>query len=56
MNREDCEFSAGGSALNTIRAAQWMLQVDGASSYAGCVGDDKSAKILEYFFFLSLFK
>ena len=50
MERDDCKFGAGGAALNTIRAAQWMLQVEGASGYVGCVGDDKSAKILEYLF------
>jgi len=47
LARSDAKYGAGGAALNTIRAAQWMLQVPNASSYAGCVGNDKSAEILK---------
>lgn len=44
----DVQYGAGGAALNAIRAAQWMLQFPGASSYVGCVGEDESAKNLWY--------
>lgn len=35
-----CDYIAGGAAQNTIRVAQWMLQVPGATTYMGCVGKD----------------
>jgi adenosine kinase len=35
------EYIAGGATQNSIRVAQWMLQVEGATSYTGCVGKDK---------------
>jgi len=38
------EYSAGGSAQNSIRGAQWMLQVPGASTYIGCIGNDENGK------------
>ena len=47
LARNDVKYGAGGAALNTIRAAQWMLQVPNASSYVGCVGKDKNADILK---------
>eukprot|EP01097_Dermamoeba_algensis_P001424 TRINITY_DN1532_c0_g1_i1.p1 TRINITY_DN1532_c0_g1~~TRINITY_DN1532_c0_g1_i1.p1 ORF type:complete len:341 (+),score=71.65 TRINITY_DN1532_c0_g1_i1:92-1114(+) len=34
------EYSAGGAAQNSIRAAQWMLQVPKATTYVGCIGKD----------------
>eukprot|EP00249_Psilotum_nudum_P021948 c28311_g1_i5 orf=764-1954(-) len=37
----DAEYIAGGATQNTIRVAQWMLQVPGATSYIGCIGKDK---------------
>ena len=37
----------GGATQNTIRIAQWMLQVPGATAYMGCVGDDAFAKTME---------
>ena len=39
-------YSAGGATQNSIRFAQWLLQVPGATSYLGCVGKDKYAGIL----------
>eukprot|EP00927_Polykrikos_kofoidii_P057433 TRINITY_DN5157_c0_g1_i1.p1 TRINITY_DN5157_c0_g1~~TRINITY_DN5157_c0_g1_i1.p1 ORF type:complete len:546 (-),score=87.42 TRINITY_DN5157_c0_g1_i1:98-1735(-) len=36
-------YTAGGSALNTVRFAQWMLQERGATAFAGIVGDDAFA-------------
>ncbi|AES60718.1 putative adenosine kinase [Medicago truncatula] len=35
------EYIAGGATQNSIRVAQWMLQVPGATSYIGCIGKDK---------------
>ncbi|KAF7144100.1 hypothetical protein RHSIM_Rhsim05G0179500 [Rhododendron simsii] len=35
------EYTAGGATQNSIRVAQWMLQVPGATSYMGCIGKDK---------------
>eukprot|EP00927_Polykrikos_kofoidii_P057434 TRINITY_DN5157_c0_g2_i1.p1 TRINITY_DN5157_c0_g2~~TRINITY_DN5157_c0_g2_i1.p1 ORF type:complete len:548 (-),score=87.70 TRINITY_DN5157_c0_g2_i1:15-1658(-) len=36
-------YTAGGSGLNTIRFAQWMLQERGATAFMGIVGDDAFA-------------
>jgi sugar/nucleoside kinase (ribokinase family) len=38
------EYIAGGATQNSVRVAQWMLQVPGATGYMGCVGDDDFAK------------
>ncbi|KAM5555988.1 hypothetical protein ABKV19_023741 [Rosa sericea] len=35
------EYIAGGATQNSIKVAQWMLQVPGATSYVGCIGKDK---------------
>ncbi|KAF8064558.1 ADK1 [Scenedesmus sp. PABB004] len=40
------EYIAGGATQNSIRVAQWMLQVPGATSYMGCVGSDDFAKTM----------
>jgi len=32
---------AGGAAQNAVRACQWLLQEEGATSYVGCVGKDE---------------
>ena len=37
------EFIAGGATQNSIRVAQWMLQIPGATSFFGAVGDDDYA-------------
>jgi adenosine kinase len=37
------EYIAGGATQNTIRVAQWMLQVPGATTYMGSVGKDHYA-------------
>ncbi|KAK9811523.1 hypothetical protein WJX72_005257 [[Myrmecia] bisecta] len=39
--KPDVEYIAGGATQNSIRIAQWMLQVPGATSYLGCVGEDE---------------
>ena len=33
-------YIAGGATQNSVRVAQWMLQVPGATSYMGCIGYD----------------
>jgi len=42
----DHHFVAGGATQNTMRAATWMLQQPGVSSYMGCVGQDKYHQLL----------
>ena len=40
-DRGNVEYIAGGATQNSIRVAQWMLGVPGATSYMGCIGKDK---------------
>ncbi|KAK8926162.1 Adenosine kinase 2 [Platanthera zijinensis] len=40
-SKYNVEYIAGGATQNTIRVAQWMLQIPGATSYMGCIGKDK---------------
>eukprot|EP00879_Flechtneria_rotunda_P011266 GHRR01011768.1.p1 GENE.GHRR01011768.1~~GHRR01011768.1.p1 ORF type:complete len:300 (+),score=125.62 GHRR01011768.1:609-1508(+) len=42
------EYIAGGATQNSIRVAQWLLQVPGATSYMGCVGDDEFAQKMKH--------
>ena len=37
-------YSTGGANQNTIRVAQWMLQRKHATTFFGCVGEDKMAE------------
>lgn len=37
------DYIAGGATQNTIRVAQWLLQVKDATTYIGCVGKDDYA-------------
>lgn len=41
------EYIAGGATQNSIRVAQWMLGVPGATTYMGCVGADHYADELQ---------
>jgi adenosine kinase len=41
------DYIAGGATQNSIRVAQWMLQVPGATTYMGSVGDDHYAEELK---------
>lgn len=41
------DYIAGGATQNSIRVAQWMLRVPGATSYLGCVGKDHHADQLK---------
>lgn len=40
-------FLAGGATQNSIRVAQWLLRRPKATSFLGCVGDDKDGERLE---------
>jgi len=40
-------YIAGGAGQNSIRAAQWMLQVPHATGYIGCIGNDDFGKKLK---------
>jgi adenosine kinase len=47
QKRTDVAFGAGGCALNTIRAVNWMSQLNNdLCCYVGTVGNDKGAKQL----------
>ena len=41
------QYIAGGATQNSIRVAQWILGVPGATAYFGAVGVDKYGEILE---------
>lgn len=41
------QYIAGGATLNSIRVAQWMLQVPGSTAYFGAIGQDKFGEQLE---------
>ena len=38
--KDSVEYIPGGAGQNSIRIAQWMLQVPHAAGYMGCIGDD----------------
>ncbi|KAB5538962.1 hypothetical protein DKX38_016495 [Salix brachista] len=40
-SKGNAEYIAGGATQNSIRVAQWMLQIPGATSYMGSIGKDK---------------
>lgn len=41
------QYIAGGATQNSIRVAQWMLQVPGSTAYMGAVGADSYGETLE---------
>ena len=41
--KKDVQYVAGGATQNSIRAAQWLLQVPEATAYFGSVGKDEYA-------------
>ncbi|KAL3029429.1 hypothetical protein AAZX31_03G162900 [Glycine max] len=41
VEKYNVEYIAGGATQNSIKVAQWMLQVPGATSYMGGIGKDK---------------
>ncbi|XWS55839.1 hypothetical protein CRYUN_Cryun09bG0034500 [Craigia yunnanensis] len=40
-SKPNVEYIAGGATQNSIKVAQWMLQIPCATSYIGCIGKDK---------------
>ncbi|XP_012485954.1 adenosine kinase 2 [Gossypium raimondii] len=40
-SKPNVEYIAGGATQNSIKVAQWMLQIPGATDYIGCIGKDK---------------
>ncbi|KAF8007718.1 hypothetical protein BT93_K1652 [Corymbia citriodora subsp. variegata] len=40
-NNYSVDYIAGGATQNSIRVAQWMLQIPGATGFIGCIGKDK---------------
>ena len=45
--KPDVEYIPGGATQNSIRVAQWMLGVPGATSYFGCIGKDEFGAKME---------
>jgi adenosine kinase len=43
VTQYNAEFTAGGATQNSIRVAQWMMQVPNATSFIGAVGADDFA-------------
>ncbi|KAF5197018.1 Adenosine kinase protein [Thalictrum thalictroides] len=43
-SKYEVEYIAGGATQNSIKVAQWMLQIPGATSFMGCIGKDKYGK------------
>ena len=41
------QYVPGGATQNSIRFAQWMLQVPGATTYFGSVGADEYADTMK---------
>lgn len=41
ISKYKVEYIAGGATQNSIRVAQWMLQIPGATAYMGSIGKDK---------------
>ncbi|XP_060082247.1 uncharacterized protein LOC132561576 isoform X2 [Ylistrum balloti] len=42
----DVEYVPGGATLNSIRIAQWLCGEPNATTYFGCINEDKYGKIL----------
>ena len=42
----ECQYIAGGSVQNTLRAAQWMLNKPKCMTFMGAIGDDTYGKIM----------
>lgn len=41
------DYVPGGATQNSARVAQWLLGVDRATTYMGCIGKDKFGEIME---------
>lgn len=42
----ECNYIAGGSVQNTLRAAQWMVRKPNSMTFFGAIGDDRFGKIM----------
>ncbi|KAK6933390.1 Carbohydrate kinase PfkB, partial [Dillenia turbinata] len=40
-SKYNVEYIAGGATQNSIKVAQWLLQIPGATTFIGCIGKDK---------------
>ena len=40
-------LTAGGSAQNSMRMAQWMMDEVSASAFVGCIGEDSNSRLIE---------
>lgn len=47
MNNEKVEYTAGGSAQNSLRVAQWVFKEPNVAVFFGAVGKDKYSDILK---------
>ncbi|XP_025195500.1 adenosine kinase 1-like [Melanaphis sacchari] len=47
MKNENTEYTAGGSAQNSLRVAQWILEKPNVAVFFGAVGQDKYSEILK---------
>lgn len=47
VNEYPVQYIAGGATQNSIRVAQWMIQVPGSTSYMGAIGTDNFGDVLE---------
>ena len=45
--QDNVKFIAGGATLNSVRVAQWMTGVPGATGYMGCIGKDKFGETMK---------
>lgn len=46
-SKEDVEYIAGGSTLNTVRVSQWMSQRMNFTGYIGSIGNDEYGQMIE---------
>ncbi|ELU10000.1 hypothetical protein CAPTEDRAFT_170886 [Capitella teleta] len=47
VDRYKVDYVPGGATQNSIRVAQWLIGVPQATTFMGCIGNDKFGKILE---------
>ncbi|CAI6362117.1 unnamed protein product [Macrosiphum euphorbiae] len=48
LNNKNIEYTAGGSAQNSLRVAQWVLEKPNLTVFFGAVGKDKYSEILKH--------
>ena len=45
-SRYECQYVAGGSVQNTLRAVQWIVKRDYCTTFMGAIGDDIFGRIM----------